>query len=106
MIDKNKSFIEKALTKQFEVIGELYEPKKVKPHIGTFYFLTSWIRFLPNFISKYSLPWYLRHSWTSEQKERFHKWFITAYRKEFKTTKRNAEREWSYWDLDYGFREE
>lgn len=49
--------------------------------------------------------WYLRHTWTPAQKHRYREWFVRNLMKTLKYTKKEAERQFSWWDLSYGWKE-
>lgn len=49
--------------------------------------------------------WYSRREWTAEQREEFRKWFVSSARKDLKWAKRTAEREFSFFDLMWGWRD-
>ena len=49
--------------------------------------------------------WYLEKTWTKEQSNEFKKWFITEIKKDMKLKKQQAEKEWQWFDLMWGWKE-
>ena len=76
-------FIAKCLKKQFESVGEKYNPKVMLKD-----------------------GWYLKHTWTSKEREKFGQWFIKNIQKDLKISKKGAEQEWQYYNLMWGWRDE
>jgi len=50
--------------------------------------------------------WYLQKTWSSEQSKEFKKWFLTEIKKDLKFKKERAEKEWAYFDLMWGWKEQ
>lgn len=48
--------------------------------------------------------WFRNNTMTPEQHKAWKKWFIDEYRLNFKRTKKEAEKEFSWFDLQYGLR--
>lgn len=81
-IDK---FLEKALDKMFQAVG-----------------FEKWDReFTDN-----NKEWYSLRTWDSEQVEIYKKWFLTEIRKDLKLNKQQAEKEWSWFFLMWGWKEQ
>lgn len=76
-------FIEKALKKMFEIVGETYSKE---------------------FCAKED--WYRKHTWTKEQQETYKKWFICEAKKTFKWDNRTLNWEWAMFHLNYGWKDE
>ena len=81
--DKIDKFIDEVLEEQFRTIGLKYKPAIVKRD-----------------------GWYSEHTWSVEQREKFHVWFMGAYKKRFSFTTKEAENAWLWWNLFAGWREE
>ena len=79
-IDK---FLQKVLKKQFELVGEEYDLWEVKER-----------------------EWYLKHSLTEKQEEVFHDWYANEVMKDLKLSKKQAEKEWQWWNFNYGWKRE
>lgn len=81
-IDK---FLEKALDKMFQIVG-----------------FEKWDReFTDN-----NKDWYSLKTWNSSQVEDYKKWFLTEIKKDLKLNKQQAEKEWSWFFLMWGWREQ
>lgn len=50
--------------------------------------------------------WYLQKTWTKEQSAEYKKWFLTEIKKDLKLKKNQAEKEWAYFDLMWGWKEQ
>jgi hypothetical protein len=48
--------------------------------------------------------WYSKKSWTKEESKDYKKWFEAKYVKEFKSTKKQAEKECAWFNLMYGWK--
>lgn len=48
--------------------------------------------------------WFSNNTMSSEQHQHWKQWFIQQYRLNFKSSKKEAEREFSWFDLGYGLR--
>jgi hypothetical protein len=81
-IDK---FIEKALKKMFQAVGAQKE---------------------------YSLDyckkkkWYMNYSWNGKQIAEYKKWFVKNAVKDLELSDKRAEKEWSYFFLQWGWKQE
>lgn len=49
--------------------------------------------------------WYLQKTWTKEQSDEFKRWFTEEIKKDLKLKKHQAEKEWAYFDLMWGWKE-
>jgi hypothetical protein len=49
--------------------------------------------------------WYLQKTWTKEQSDEFKKWFTMEIKKDLNLKKHQAEKEWAYFDLMWGWKE-
>lgn len=76
-------FIEKALNKLFQCVGFKEWDKEFTKQEG----------------------WYLQKTWSKSESEEFKKWFITEIKKDLKYTTTAAEKEWSWFDLMWGWKE-
>jgi len=83
MSNKYEKFTKKALDKMFTYVGfEGFNEEFTKQHED----------------------WYQRKTWTMEQSADFKKWFITETKKDLKFNKSMAEREFSWFDLKWGWK--
>ena len=83
MSNKYDKFTKKALDKMFTYVGfEGFNEEFTKQHED----------------------WYQRKTWTMEQSADFKKWFITETKKDLKFNKHMAEREFSWFDLKWGWK--
>jgi len=82
-MDKTDKFIEKALKKMFKVVGAPYSQEFCEED-----------------------AWYLKYSWTSDERDKFKEWFIKEFIKTFKLGKLYAEKEWGMFYLNWGWKEE
>jgi hypothetical protein len=57
-------------------------------------------------VLKEDAEWFRNNTITQKQWEEWKSWFITESRKVFKFTKREAEKEFGFFDLNYGLRVE
>jgi hypothetical protein len=48
--------------------------------------------------------WYTKKTWTTEQEAQFKKWFITEVKKELKFNTKMAEKEYSWFNLKWGWK--
>jgi hypothetical protein len=80
---KIDNFLEKALNKMFQVVG-----------------MKKWNKTFTE-----QPDWYSQKTWTFEQKEEYKKWFLMEIKKDLKLNKRSAEKEWSWFDLMWGWKE-
>lgn len=78
---KIDNFCEDAITKQFEVIGLKYTKAQTQKK-----------------------NWFSKHTWTEEQEKEFEKWFKTELKKRFRWNKYIINKEYSLWNLDYGWK--
>lgn len=78
---KEERFVEKALKKMFEVVGERF----------------SWEFCLRD-------EWYLTCEWTKNKEEQFRKWFMAEIKKDLDVSKRKAENEYAYFNLTWGWK--
>ena len=83
MSNKYDKFTKKALDKMFTYVGfESFNEEFTKQHED----------------------WYQRKTWTVEQSADFKKWFITETKKDLKFNKSMAEKEFSWFDLKWGWK--
>ena len=83
MSNKYEKFTKKALDKMFTYVG--FEG------------------FNEEFTKQYE-DWYQQKTWTMEQSADFKRWFITETKKDLKFNKNMAEREFSWFDLKWGWK--
>lgn len=50
--------------------------------------------------------WYWQRTWTKDQSNEYKKWFITEIKKDMKLKKQQAEKEWQWFDLMWGWKEQ
>ncbi len=55
---------------------------------------------------KLGKDWYLKHAWTEQQEREFRRWLEATLRHEFGWTIKMAQREASWFLLDYGWKSE
>ncbi len=79
-LDKHERAI---LNKQFQIVG--------------------FKKFDPKFVAKHT-DWFQERTWVLAQEEAFGQWFKKYMRKNFKMTKAQAEQEWVWWNLAYGWK--
>ncbi len=48
--------------------------------------------------------WYTKHEWTDQQRADFRKWFVANARRDMGWTKTAADKEFSYFDLMWGWK--
>jgi hypothetical protein len=48
--------------------------------------------------------WFMRHTWTSEEEDKFKEWLITEIRKDFEFSKKISENEANFFLLNYGWK--
>lgn len=83
MSNKYEKFTKKALDKMFTYVGfDSFNEEFTKQHED----------------------WYQRKTWTMEQSADFKKWFITETKKDLKFNKNMAEKEFSWFDLKWGWK--
>jgi hypothetical protein len=83
--DKTNMFIEKALDKMFQAVG-----------------FNKWDKEFTDT----NKDWYSQKTWTSSQVEEYKKWFIIEIKKDLKLNKIQAEKEWSWFFLMWGWKAE
>jgi len=49
--------------------------------------------------------WYLHKTWTVEQSNEYKKWFLTEIKKDLKLKKQQAQKEWEWFNLMWGWKE-
>jgi hypothetical protein len=82
---KTDKFLEKAIDKMFQAVG-----------------FENWDRtFTDN-----NADWYSQRTWTSAQVAEYKKWFITEIKKDLRVNKTQAEKEWSWFFLMWGWKEQ
>lgn len=79
--DKYEKFLQVILEQQFSLVGQKYSS---------------------NFTKKKN--WYTRFSWNEEQENEFREFFIVTAKRMLGLTKRAAEREFAWWNLDFGWK--
>ena len=82
---KTDKFIEKALRKMFKAVGAEKE-------------------FSLDYCKEQN--WFHNYSWNRDQIEKYKTWFIQNAMKDLQLTKQGAEREWSYFFLQWGWKED
>ena len=83
MSNKYDKFVKKALDKMFTYVGfDSFNEEFTKQHED----------------------WYSQKTWTMEQSADFKKWFITETKKDLKFNKSMAEKEFSWFDLKWGWK--
>ena len=50
--------------------------------------------------------WYMQKTWTTDQSNEYKKWFLTEAKKDLKLKKTQAEKEWSWFNLMWGWKEQ
>lgn len=50
--------------------------------------------------------WYTQKTWTAEQSNEYKKWFLAEAKKELKLKKTQAEKEWTWFNLMWGWKEQ
>lgn len=81
-MNKYDKFVEKALNKMFTYVG-----------------FDGWDKTFTE-----QEDWYTKKTWTQEQSDDFKKWFITETKKDLKFNKTMAEKEYSWFDLRWGWK--
>lgn len=79
-----EQFLEKAMNKMFQFVGFKEWDKKFTEQND----------------------WYLQKTWTSDQSNDFKKWFINEIKKDLKIKKDQAEKEWQWFNLMWGWKEQ
>lgn len=81
---RTDQFMEKALDKMFQAVGfECWDREFTKQD-----------------------EWYSKKTWTADQLNNFKKWFIKEIKADLKLNKIQAEKEWRWFDLMWGWREQ
>ena len=80
---KIKNFVRSALQKMFDSVGREYSEELCK-----------------------TPDWYLLSTWTIKQEEAFRDWFVHNYIKTFKAGRNEANNEWGWFNLQYGWKRE
>lgn len=80
-IDK---FLSKALDKMFQAVG-----------------MEKWDKTFTD-----QPEWYSKKTWTENQSNEYKKWFLVEIKKDLKLNKTQAEKEWGWFFLMWGWREE
>ena len=83
--DKTNKFIEKALDKMFQAVG---------------------FEGLDKEFTNNNPDWYSQRTWTREQAQTFKKWFLKEIKKDLKLNDHQAQKEWGWFFLMWGWREE
>ena len=60
--------------------------------------------FSQSFVDAYPYNWYRQREWNVEQEAEFKKWFIDEYVKTFKSTRKYAQSEASWFVFSYGWK--
>ena len=50
--------------------------------------------------------WYMQKTWTADQSNEYKKWFLTEIKKDLKLKKTQAEKEWLWFNLKWGWKEQ
>jgi hypothetical protein len=79
-----QAFLDKAFDKLFQAVG-----------------FESWDR---EFTKRED--WYLQKTWTTKQSNEYKKWFLTEVKKDLKLKKIQAEKEWNWFNLMWGWKEQ
>ena len=61
-------------------------------------------KFDKSFVEKYKEDWYTRKTWTQEQEDEFHKYFVDTAIKDLGVPKDWAEKEFQWFNLNYGWK--
>lgn len=80
--NKIEKFIEKALDKMFQSVGFEKSDKQFMEQ--------------PD--------WYAQRTWTEEQEEKYKTWFIKQWKKDFKANAHDAEKNFSWFNLMWGWK--
>ncbi len=81
---KTNKFLTKALNKMFSVVG-----------------MKGWDK---DFTKQEN--WFSLKTWTTKQRDQYKKWFMSEIKKDLKLNKKLAEKEWSWFYLMWGWKEE
>ena len=81
-MNKYDKFVEKALNKMFTYVGFIGWDKSFTEQED----------------------WYIKKTWTQEQSNDFKNWFITHAKKDLKFHKTTAEKEYTWFDLRWGWK--
>jgi hypothetical protein len=82
-MSKYHKFLKNALEEMFIRVGSKYDEEFVKQD-----------------------GWYSQKTWTKTQREDFKNWFVTETKKQLKFNKKMAEKEFAWFDLQWGWKEE
>lgn len=82
-MNKIDKFLQKSLDKMFQCVG--------------------FASFDKEFVKQDN--WYSLREWDTQQAEGFKQWFLKECRKDLKCTKRTAEKEYSWFNLKWGWKE-
>jgi len=80
-IKKINIFLTKALTKMFELIGEVYSDDRVKEE-----------------------RWFSKKEWSIEKRNEFKVWFYEQAKKDLKWNKNTIEKEYCWFNLMWGWK--
>ena len=61
-------------------------------------------KFDKEFIELYKDDWYTRRTWTNDQEEEFHKYFVKTAIKDLGVPKKWAEEQFGWFNLNYGWK--
>lgn len=75
-------FLEKAMNKMFQAVG-----------------MKGWDKEFTN-----QKNWFCLKTWTLDQSQEYKKWFLIEIKKDLKITKKQAEKEWSWFYLMWGWK--
>jgi hypothetical protein len=85
-MDSTTKFFKRAIVKLFAAVGKR----------ATFEEILAW--------AQQDSEWYTRHTWTVAKREAYRKWFLKNCPKDWR--KHTAEREWGWFNLMYGWKEQ
>ena len=75
--------MDKAMNKMFEAVGLKQWDKEFTKQDG----------------------WYTQKTWTKDQSNDFKKWFVQEIKKDLRLKNRQAEKEWQWFDMMWGWKE-
>lgn len=81
---KLDKFVSKALNRMFRKVG--------------------FKKFDKTFVEKYKDNWFTQRSWTQDQEDEFHKYFVNTAVKDLPVSKEWAEKEYQWFNLNYGWK--
>lgn len=61
-------------------------------------------KFDQSFIDDYKEDWFTRKTWSQDQQDEFHLYFLKVAQSDLKVSKRWAERQFQWFNLNYGWK--